>query len=202
MKKILFGAAALFFIVSCSGNGASEKSNEDSLRVADSIAQAEAAQAAAEEARLDSIRQDSINNASAGLTFQMFCKPEKVEGISLQSFLTLKQIKANLEEIGFSETGRQKKKEKDYDWTPEDPTYFTKTITTFSKSLGENTTTVQLGGADGYISEVKIDFPKDNDVLEFKATVKGKLSDDRIPYWATEIRYSGTEVTIESAGGE
>lgn len=63
MKKLLFGAAALLLIVSCSGNGASEKANDDSARISDSIAQVEAAKAAAEQARLDSLRQDSIAQA-------------------------------------------------------------------------------------------------------------------------------------------
>ena len=75
MKILLFGTAALFLMASCSGNGGSEKTKEDSTHIeatrdsllADSIAQAEgarqaeeAAKAAAEQARLDSIRQDSI----------------------------------------------------------------------------------------------------------------------------------------------
>ena len=63
MKKLLFGAAALLVMVMASCNGASEKAREDSIRIADSIAQIEAAKAAAEQARLDSIRQDSIQNA-------------------------------------------------------------------------------------------------------------------------------------------
>ena len=60
MKKLLLEASALILMASCAGNGASEKANEDSARIADSIAQVEATQAAAEQARLDSIRQDSI----------------------------------------------------------------------------------------------------------------------------------------------
>lgn len=61
MKKILFGATALILMVSCSGNGTSyEKARQDSIRIADSIAQVEAAKAIAEQARQDSIRQDSI----------------------------------------------------------------------------------------------------------------------------------------------
>lgn len=61
MKKLLFGAAALFLMASCAGNGTSEKAREDSARIADSIAQVKAA----EEARLDSIRLDSIAKAEA-----------------------------------------------------------------------------------------------------------------------------------------
>lgn len=60
MKKLLFFAMSLILMAGCSGNGASEKANEDSIRIADSIAKVEAAQAAAEQARLDSIAMDSI----------------------------------------------------------------------------------------------------------------------------------------------
>ena len=48
MKKVLFGAAALLLMASCSGNGTKEKAKEDSIRIADSITQVEAAQGAAE----------------------------------------------------------------------------------------------------------------------------------------------------------
>ena len=205
MKRNILFIAGLFVLVSsiasCAGRNA-EKEREDSIRIADSIAAAEAAQAEAEQARLDSIRQDSINNATAGLTFQMFCYPEKVEGVTLQSFLTLKQIKSKLEEIGFTQTGSQQKKEKEYDWTPDNPSYYTKTITTFSKTIGENTTTVTLGGADGYVFDAKIEFPKSKDVEEFKSTVKGKLKDSNVYWHAIEISYKGNTVVIEAGGGE
>lgn len=65
MKKLLFGVATILLIVSCSGNGASEKAREDAARIADSIAKVEAEQAAAEQARLDSLRQDSIAKAQS-----------------------------------------------------------------------------------------------------------------------------------------
>lgn len=58
MKKLLLGAAALFLMASCSGSGSTKNTNEESTRIADSIAQVEA-----EQARLDSIRQDSIAKA-------------------------------------------------------------------------------------------------------------------------------------------
>ena len=62
MKNLLFGATAFLLMASCSGKGAFEKQDEDSTRIADSIAQVEATQVAAEQARQDSIRQDSINS--------------------------------------------------------------------------------------------------------------------------------------------
>lgn len=67
MKKLFFGATALLLMASCSGNGTTKKTKEDSTRIADSIAQVEAdrkaqeaAKEAMEKARLDSILQDSI----------------------------------------------------------------------------------------------------------------------------------------------
>lgn len=69
MKKLLFGISALLSLASCSGNGASEKAREDSTRIADSIAQVEAAKAAVEQARLDSIRQDSIAKAEVAAQY-------------------------------------------------------------------------------------------------------------------------------------
>lgn len=69
MKKLLFGAAALLLMTSCAGNGASEKSHDDSTRIADSIALVESANAVAEQARLDSIRQDSIQKETEKAEF-------------------------------------------------------------------------------------------------------------------------------------
>lgn len=66
IKNLLFGAATIMLMASCAGNGVSEKTKEDSIRIADSIAQVEAtrqaeeAAMAAEQARLDSIRRDSL----------------------------------------------------------------------------------------------------------------------------------------------
>lgn len=59
MVKGLFGIviAALILLPSCAHNDSTQNALEDSARIADSIAQVEAA---AEQARLDSIRQDSI----------------------------------------------------------------------------------------------------------------------------------------------
>ena len=69
MKKLLFGAAAIMLMVSCSGNGASEKAQEDSTRITDSIAQQEAALATDGQVRQDSLRQDSIAKAEAAAQY-------------------------------------------------------------------------------------------------------------------------------------
>ena len=52
MKKLLFGAAALFLMAGCARFGNSKKAAEDSARIADSIARVEAA----EQARQDSLQ--------------------------------------------------------------------------------------------------------------------------------------------------
>lgn len=64
MRKSLIFFTPLFILIGCSSKSdmAQEQARQDSIRIADSIAQVEAAQAAAEQARLDSIRQDSIAN--------------------------------------------------------------------------------------------------------------------------------------------
>lgn len=64
MNKFLFGIVVLLVIASCSGNGVSEKKNDDFSAKADSIAaatQAAEAEAEARQARIDSIRLDSIS---------------------------------------------------------------------------------------------------------------------------------------------
>ena len=67
MKKLLFGAAAIMLMISCSGNGTTEKTNEDSANIADSVAQIDTAKVKAEveKAYQDSIQQDSIAKAEA-----------------------------------------------------------------------------------------------------------------------------------------
>ena len=98
MKKVLVGETALLLMASCVGNDSSEKAKEDSTRIADSIAQVdaarqaeEAAQAAAERVRLDSIRQDSI------------AKEEEMR-INTNVFWTVGDVKTsdrNLKKYGF-----------------------------------------------------------------------------------------------------
>ena len=79
MKKLLFGAVALLLMANCSGNGAKEKVNEDSLRAADSIAQVETAKVAAEQARQDSIRQDSVRQDSIAKSKTLQANSAEVE---------------------------------------------------------------------------------------------------------------------------
>ena len=198
MKKLLFGAAALFLVASCAGNGTSEKAKEDSAHVADSIAQVEAAKAAAEQARLDSIRRDSIENTKTP-TFQTFCYPHNVDGIvTLQDFYKASHIEKSLKNLGFKLANTKKETRETYDG--ED--VYSVILKSFIKTLGDKTITVTFDNYDNHVSSVEILFPNLEQVDKFKSTVKGKLSDDRVPYWATEINYSGTKVTIESAGFE
>lgn len=81
MKKLLFGAAAVLLMASCSGNGSAEKTEktgEDSARISDSIAQVEAAQAASEKAHQDSLRADSIQKAEADAFYNKLPDPKKI----------------------------------------------------------------------------------------------------------------------------
>lgn len=87
MKKLLLGGTVLLLMASCSGNGTSEKAQENAAHLADSIAQVEAAKAAAEQARQDSIRQDSLAKAEElakaaqydGLVSQFVSSVNKIE---------------------------------------------------------------------------------------------------------------------------
>lgn len=69
MKKLLLGVTAILLMASCSRKDTTEKANDDSIRIADSITQVEAIQAAVEQARLDSIRQDSIQKETEKAEF-------------------------------------------------------------------------------------------------------------------------------------
>ena len=107
MKKVVSGAAALLLLASCSGNGASEKAKEDSIRIADSIAQVEAAQAAAEQARLesmrqDSIRQDSIERAEFPEVVRKLWKGVPDHGINSLTKSSLSKDFYNLVDVGFA----------------------------------------------------------------------------------------------------
>ena len=87
---------------SCSGRNP-EKEREDSISTADSIAVIEVAIQETEQVRINSIQQDSIENATAGLTFQTFTSPKKMEmgDVTLQLFSPLKTITSNLISLGF-----------------------------------------------------------------------------------------------------
>lgn len=60
MKKFLFGTVALLLMVSCTGKGESEKTNEDSTSIADSIPQVETVQPTTEKAQQDAIDRETI----------------------------------------------------------------------------------------------------------------------------------------------
>ena len=209
MKKLykLFFLGFGFFvlpavIISCSGGKNAEQEREDSIRRADSLAAIEAQIEALEQARLDSLRQDSLNRVASKLTFQTFSVSEKVDGVSLQSLDSDKKIESRLKEKGFELTETKKEQKKDYDWTPQNPTFYTVTVKTYTKTIGDKTTVVKLEGGDGYVSNVVINFPDSSDVDEFKSTVKGKLKDPDVYWHEMNISYKGSTVEISMGGGE
>lgn len=112
MKKLLLGASALFFMVSCSGNSTTEKTNEDSVSISDSIAQAEVAKQADHQ---DSVTQADSTAAMAPeaekkapeLNVTAFYK--KVDS-GHYSFLSLKKVQKCLTDAGFTlkEKGTEK----------------------------------------------------------------------------------------------
>lgn len=104
MKKLLFGAVALFLMISCTGKGSSEKAKEDSARIADSIANVEAAKVA-EQARLDSVRRDSMNN------IQEFARVVK----ALENLPTdHNRLEGFLKRLGFKGSKKTSTKEENY----------------------------------------------------------------------------------------
>ena len=180
---------------SCSGRN-SDKEREDSISTADSIAAAEI-ESSAKQVSIDSIRQDSIENANP-LTFQTFCHPHDVEGITLQDFYKASQIEKSLKSFGYELIGTTQETRPDY--TGEE--YYTVTLKTFIRNLGNKSTTVILDCYDSSVLGVEILFPNLEEVDKFKSTIKGTLQDDRVHYWATIISYNGTKVKIEGGGGE
>lgn len=112
MRKLLFGASALILMVSCSGNGTTEKNNEDSTHIADSISQVEAAKEAG--------HQDSTIQADSNATMDPEAE-KKVPELKVSAFykkvnsdqysiLSLKNIKQYLTDAGFTlkEKGTEK----------------------------------------------------------------------------------------------
>lgn len=69
MKKLLFGAAVLFLMTGCSGNGASEKANEDPSPNPDTIVQEETAidTAKQENYGIQNEKQDTLQNSQDDL---------------------------------------------------------------------------------------------------------------------------------------
>ena len=137
MKKLLFGTAALLLMASCSGNGTSEKTREDSTHITDSIAQVETARQAeeaamttAEQVHLDSIRQDSINRIEKLNKFNLKPFIDKWEdGSYLKDF---KEIKSFLTKEGFKIAS--KKKERIYYESDGEENYWMPDVYTFINS--------------------------------------------------------------------
>lgn len=64
MKKLLFGIAALSLLISCSGNSASEKANEDSTLSTDSIVQLDTADSTTIQAEPEAVPQEALSQES------------------------------------------------------------------------------------------------------------------------------------------
>ena len=203
MKKLLFGAVVLLLMVSCSGNGTTEKAQEDSKRLADSIAQVKAA---AEQARLDSIRQDSIQKAELeAFNINLFVSPFKEEGFQGKGMelKTDKQISKALANLGFSENKsvRTRTEEICGSWETWKSTKYT-----YSKTIGDKTIIVENEDELEIIfpnselkekfmkSAIKAGYKKDNNYSDREGTFYKGPSD--CYYRGSDIMVQGNNVLI------
>ena len=142
MEKILYVAVSIItagiWVASCTNGGSggnSEKLREDSIRIADSIAEEETARAealqAAEQARLDSLRQDSIERVQKDI--QAFT-PSLFVTKSGGSWDFKSNITSALKKIGF--TLSQKKLVKNLIYTSEGESYEGYKVTYINNVIG------------------------------------------------------------------
>ena len=206
MKKILFVAAALFLMASCSGNGTTEKASDDSARIADSIAQVENAKAAAEQARLDSICQDSIQKAELeAFNINLFVSPFKEEGFKGKGMelKTDKQISKALANLGFSENKSVRTRTEEICGSEET---WKSTKYTYSKIIGdktiivENEDNVEIIFPNSEIKEkfmksaIKAGYKKNNNYSDREGTFYEGPSD--CYYRGSDIMVQGNKVLI------
>ena len=148
MKKLLFGAAALLLMASCSGNRTTEKASDDSARTADSIAQVETAKAAAEQARLDSLRTDSIKHEEEKLFYNSLPNIKKL------AVSDHKKVTKYLHSLGFK--GAFKEKGMEEDWRADG---------TFTLEKGQRKCIVKAH-IDGYYQDCSITITGDDEAKE------------------------------------
>ena len=154
MKKLLFGAAALLLMASCSGNRTTEKASDDSARIADSIAQVETAKA--EQTRLDSIRTDSLKHEEEELFYNSLPNIKKL------AVSDNKKETKYLHSLGFK--GAFKEKGMEEDWRAEG---------TFTLEEGQRKCIVKAH-IDGYYQDYSITITGDDEAKEkyYKETKK------------------------------
>ncbi len=136
-------------------------------------------------------------SVSAGLTLRTFTEKSSDNGQPIKAEpLDREQMVANLKAKGFRLL--QRKTEKRADYTGED--YYDAVIEKYSKTVGDNTTTVKLE-----TDYTEIRFPNLKDVEEFKASVvkcglkrKGDTYEDNPDvYWTgTDVTFKGTIVSL------
>lgn len=109
MKKLLLGASALLLMASCSGNGASEKANDDSVRMADSIAQVEVV-TQADSTAIEAPEAEKAPELNVSAFY-------KKAGSGQYSILSLKKVQECLTNAGFTlkEKGTEKVTRGPYD---------------------------------------------------------------------------------------
>lgn len=193
MRKLLFGALAIFLIAGCSGKVDTEKARQDSIRMADSIARVEAA----EQARLDSIRQDSIKNAELeAFNINLFVTPFKDEQFGVGLMINSdNQISKALTNLGFKESKTVTTK---YEEICGEYTSWKSTKYTFNKTIGDETIVINSEDTIEIIfpnAEYKDKFMKSAIAAGYK---KSGTYDGSIEYRGpSECYYNGSDISVQ-----
>ena len=143
MKKLLFAAVALIFMVACSGKG-DKQIKAPQAPISDTVTQADDASAQqAELARRDSIRRDSIKKADLeAFNINLFVTPFKEEGFNGRGLeiKSDKQISKALTNLGFSENKSVRTRTEEICGGMET---WKSTKYTYSKTIGDKTIIVE-----------------------------------------------------------
>lgn len=161
MKYLYILISIILITTSCSGNGASEKEREDSIRIADSIATVREAEELAEQARLDSIKEANR------LTPYAFIK--RASSVTYE-FLGEYEIFSNFKKLGFN-AGKTKTTDR---MEHPDCVDFDKEITFFTRTENGETTQVKVisygvdrGGINTTEEYIIIDFGNEKEKDKF-----------------------------------
>lgn len=197
MKKVIFGMVALLLMASCSGKRAAEKAREDSIRIADSLAQIEAAKA--EEARLDSLRQDSIKRAELeALNINLFVTPFREEGFGRGlEIRSDKQISKSLTNLGFSENKSLRTR---YEEICGEYQSWKSTKYVFTKSIDNETIIVENEDEVEIIfpnAELKDKFMSSVTKAGYKKSSQYSGSDGTFYQGPSDCYYRGTDITVQ-----
>ena len=205
MKKLLFGAAALFLMASCSSNG-NKQMEIPQTPESDSITQVDTTPQQEEPARRDSIPRDTIKKAELeAFNINLFVSPFKEEGFNGKGLelKSDKQLSKALANLGFSENKsvRTRTEEICGSWETWKSTKYT-----YSKTIGDKTIIVENEDELEIIfpnselkekfmkSAIKAGYKKDNNYSDREGTFYKGPSD--CYYRGSDIMVQGNNVLI------